>query len=138
MFVVARADADPALVAQADQLAPAVANRNGDDAVAVRKGDDVLVDVIGQIGFDPGTRWGIGDVSTADNTIRRPSSSTTTEPPRITRQRPQHPVRLVHREPEVVALCRRLGCVDPQPSRWATARSTISPMMRTSSKSLGV
>src|ERR687893_118503 len=33
VFVVSRADADPALVAQADQLAPAVANWNGDDAV---------------------------------------------------------------------------------------------------------
>ena len=36
VFVVSRADADPALVAQADQLAPAVANWNGDDAVALR------------------------------------------------------------------------------------------------------
>jgi predicted extracellular nuclease len=70
VFVVARADADPAIVAQADQLAPAVVNWNGDDAVALRKGG-VLVDVIGQIGFDPGTEWGTGEVSTADNTIRR-------------------------------------------------------------------
>jgi uncharacterized protein len=72
VFVVSRADADAALVAQTDQLAPAVANWNGDDAVALRKGG-VLVDVIGQIGFDPGTEWGTGAASTSDNTIRRRS-----------------------------------------------------------------
>ena len=70
VFVVARADADPAIVAQADQLAPAVVNFNGDDAVALRRGG-ALVDVIGQIGFDPGTEWGTGAASTLDNTIRR-------------------------------------------------------------------
>jgi predicted extracellular nuclease len=72
VFVVSRADADPALAAQADQLAPAVANWNGDDAVALRKGG-ALVDVMGQIGFDPGTEWGTSATSTADNTIRRRS-----------------------------------------------------------------
>ncbi len=70
VFVVSRADADPAIVAQADLLAPAVANWNGDDAVVLRKGGDA-VDVIGQIGVDPGSQWGTGDASTADNTIRR-------------------------------------------------------------------
>ncbi|PIQ07950.1 MAG: hypothetical protein COW71_14570, partial [Ignavibacteriales bacterium CG18_big_fil_WC_8_21_14_2_50_31_20] len=30
-----------------------------------------IIDVIGQIGFDPGTEWGSGSISTADNTIRR-------------------------------------------------------------------
>jgi uncharacterized protein len=73
VFVVSRADADPALVAQADQLAPAVANWNGDDAVVLRKGGagGALVDVLGQVGFDPGTEWGTGAASTTDNTIRR-------------------------------------------------------------------
>lgn len=70
VFVVSRADADPLVVAQADQLAPAVVNWNGDDAVALRKGG-ALVDVIGQIGVDPGTEWGTGAASTADNTLRR-------------------------------------------------------------------
>jgi uncharacterized protein len=72
VFVVSRADADPALAAQADQLAPTVANWNGDDAVALRKAG-ALIDVIGQIGFDPGTEWGTAATSTADNTIRRQS-----------------------------------------------------------------
>ena len=61
VYVVSRADADPLIVAQADQLAPAVVNWNGDDAVALRKAG-AAVDIIGQIGFD---------TSTADNTIRR-------------------------------------------------------------------
>ncbi len=30
---------------------------NGDDAVVLRKGTTVI-DVIGQIGFDPGSEWG--------------------------------------------------------------------------------
>ena len=43
---------------------------NGDDAVVLRKGTTVI-DVIGQIGVDPGTEWGSGLTSTADNTLRR-------------------------------------------------------------------
>jgi predicted extracellular nuclease len=43
---------------------------NGDDAVVLRKGA-TIVDVIGQIGNDPGTEWGSGLTSTADNTLRR-------------------------------------------------------------------
>lgn len=31
----------------------------------------VVVDVIGQVGVDPGSEWGSGDTSTKDNTIRR-------------------------------------------------------------------
>ena len=41
----------------------------------LRKGTTVL-DVIGQIGFDPGTEWGTGLTSTADNTLRRKTRST--------------------------------------------------------------
>jgi uncharacterized protein len=70
VFVVSRADADPLIVAQADQLAPAVANWNGDDAVVLRKAG-APVDVIGQIGVRPITEWGTGLTSTADNTLRR-------------------------------------------------------------------
>jgi hypothetical protein len=46
---------------------------SGDDAVVLTK-FNVPVDAIGQIGFDPGTQWGTGLVSTADNTIRRKST----------------------------------------------------------------
>ncbi|MEJ7589410.1 MAG: hypothetical protein WKI04_17795 [Ferruginibacter sp.] len=46
---------------------------NGDDAIVLRKGGPTgtIVDIIGQVGFDPGTEWGTGLTSTADNTIRR-------------------------------------------------------------------
>jgi predicted extracellular nuclease len=70
VYVVSRTDANAALVAQADQFSSAVANWNGDDAVVLRKAGEI-VDVIGQIGVDPGTEWGTGLTSTADNTIRR-------------------------------------------------------------------
>ena len=43
---------------------------NGDDAVVLRKGTTVI-DAIGQIGIDPGSEWGSGLISTADNTLRR-------------------------------------------------------------------
>ncbi len=43
---------------------------NGNDAVVLRKAG-VIVDAIGQIGFNPGTEWGAGLTSTADNTLRR-------------------------------------------------------------------
>ncbi len=48
---------------------------NGDDAVALVCGGATL-DVIGDIGFDPGTQWGTDLASTADNTMRRKSSVT--------------------------------------------------------------
>ena len=34
----------------------------------------VVIDAIGQVGFDPGSEWGSGDTSTKDNTIRRQST----------------------------------------------------------------
>jgi hypothetical protein len=43
---------------------------NGDDAV-VLECQGVVIDAIGQIGVDPGTAWGSGDVSTVDHTLRR-------------------------------------------------------------------
>jgi endonuclease I len=43
---------------------------NGDDAVALACGGS-LVDAIGQIGVDPGSEWGTGNTSTANNTLRR-------------------------------------------------------------------
>jgi predicted extracellular nuclease len=69
VFVLAQSSADPAILAQADQTNGS-GWFNGDDAVALRKGT-TIIDVIGQIGFDPGTEWGTGNTSTADNTLRR-------------------------------------------------------------------
>jgi predicted extracellular nuclease len=69
VYVVAQSLAAAEILAQADQTNGS-GWFNGDDAVVLRKGTTVI-DVIGQIGFDPGTEWGSGLTSTADNTIRR-------------------------------------------------------------------
>jgi hypothetical protein len=69
VFVLAQSAADPVILAQADQTNGA-GWFNGDDAVVLRRGT-TFIDVIGQVGFDPGTEWGAGDLSTADNTLRR-------------------------------------------------------------------
>jgi len=72
VYVVAQASAGSAILAQAD-LTSGASWFNGDDAVSLRIGTTVI-DVIGQIGFDPGTEWGTGLTSTADNTLRRKAS----------------------------------------------------------------
>ena len=72
VYVVAQASASDAILAQADQTNGS-GWFNGDDAVVLRKGTTVL-DVIGQIGVDPGAEWGAGLTSTADNTLRRKAS----------------------------------------------------------------
>ncbi len=54
---------------------------NGNDAVALAKGSTpTLLDVIGQIDYDPGTEWGTGLLSTADNTLQRISTVTAGDP----------------------------------------------------------
>ncbi|WP_330465104.1 lamin tail domain-containing protein [Micromonospora zamorensis] len=68
-FVFASASAGAAVLAQADQTSGA-SLFNGDDAIVLRRGTTVL-DSIGQVGVDPGTEWGAGTTSTADNTLRR-------------------------------------------------------------------
>ncbi len=69
VFVLAHASAEAAILTVANQTS-AASWYNGDDAIALVK-SGVNVDVIGQIGFDPGSEWGSGDASTADNTLRR-------------------------------------------------------------------
>ncbi len=72
VYVIAHSSAVAAILTQADQTNGA-GWFNGDDAVVLRKGTTVI-DVIGQVGFDPGTEWGSGLTSTADNTLRRKAS----------------------------------------------------------------
>ncbi|MFI7428381.1 lamin tail domain-containing protein [Micromonospora sp. NPDC049836] len=74
VFVFAASAAAPAILAEADQTYGG-SLYNGDDAVVLRKGGTVL-DAIGQVGVDPGTEWGTGLTSTADNTLRRLPSIT--------------------------------------------------------------
>jgi predicted extracellular nuclease len=69
VFVVAHTSANAAILAQADQTNGS-GWFNGDDAVVLRRGT-VIIDTVGQVGFDPGTEWGTGLVSTADNSLRR-------------------------------------------------------------------
>ena len=74
VFVLAQSAADPAILAQADQTNGS-GWFNGNDAVVLRK-VSAIVDVIGQVGFNPGTEWGTGLASTADNTLRRKNTVT--------------------------------------------------------------
>ena len=71
VFVLAHSSASATVLAQADQTSASVLF-NGNDAVALRTGSTNL-DVIGQIGFNPGslplTGW--GPPSTLDNTLIR-------------------------------------------------------------------
>ncbi len=69
VYVLAQSSANATILAQADQTNGA-GWFNGDDAVVLRRGTTVI-DVVGQVGFDPGAEWGSGLVSTADNTLRR-------------------------------------------------------------------
>ena len=72
VYVVAQSSANATILAQADQTNSS-GWFNGDDAVVLRKGT-TIIDVIGQIGTDPGSEWGSGLTSTADNTLRRKGS----------------------------------------------------------------
>lgn len=69
VFVLARSSAVAAILAAADQTTTNFLF-NGDDAVALRR-DGTIVDVIGQIGVDPGVEWRSGDTSTLDRTLTR-------------------------------------------------------------------
>jgi predicted extracellular nuclease len=74
VFVLAQSSAAPAILAQADQTNGA-GWFNGNDAVVLRKGT-TIIDVIGQVGFNPGTEWGTELTSTLDNTLRRKTTVT--------------------------------------------------------------
>lgn len=78
VFVLAQSSAGAAILAQADQTQGS-GWFNGDDAIVLRHGT-TIIDVVGQVGFDPGTEWGSGLTSTADNTLRRKSEITDGDP----------------------------------------------------------
>ena len=69
VFVIADNDAAPEILNEAD-LTSTSSFFNGDDAIALRE-NGTIVDSLGQIGNDPGSEWGSGDVSTQNNTLRR-------------------------------------------------------------------
>lgn len=74
VFVLAHGSADASILAVANQTNNA-GWYNGNDAVVLKNGSNVI-DSIGQIGFNPGTEWGTGLISTADNILRRKTSVT--------------------------------------------------------------
>lgn len=70
-WVVSHTLASAGILALANQTSASL-SFNGDDAVVLVKGaGNTIVDAFGQVGLDPGTEWGTGLVSTADNTLRR-------------------------------------------------------------------
>lgn len=70
VFVIANSAAAATLTGLANQLSGAL-SFNGNDAVALLQGSST-VDVIGQIGVDPGSAgWGSNGTTTTDHTLRR-------------------------------------------------------------------
>jgi len=71
VYVIANASAVQAILDQAD-ITSTVTNYNGDDAVALQRvSDNSFVDVIGQVGSDPGTFWGTEPITTVEHTLTR-------------------------------------------------------------------
>ena len=68
-YVVADNDASADILAVTNQQSSA-SFFNGDDAIVLTYQDQVI-DSLGQVGVDPGSEWGSGDLSTQDNTLRR-------------------------------------------------------------------
>jgi len=68
-WVVCNSSAVADLLTRCDQLTGTL-SFNGDDAVALVCGEFIL-DVIGQIGTDPGSYWGDATQNTMDHTLRR-------------------------------------------------------------------
>ncbi len=71
VVVICNPLADPAILANCDlALASVTMTFDGDDTISLIC-NGIVLDVIGDVGFDPGTEWGTGLKSTADNTLRR-------------------------------------------------------------------
>lgn len=72
VFVLANSSAAAEIRSAADMTSASV-TFNGNDAVVFRVGGaaGAVLDSIGVVGTDPGTEWGTGLTSTADNTLRR-------------------------------------------------------------------
>ncbi len=74
VWVVSDDGASAGLLAMVDQVSTSNFF-NGDDAVALRNNlTGALIDVIGQIGADPGSEWSGGGIGTQNETLRRVSS----------------------------------------------------------------
>ena len=77
VYVVVNNNAASDLKAKGDLLTTsAVMQFNGDDAITLEDPSGTVLDIIGTIGTDPGSQWGSGQNSTADNTISRKAGTT--------------------------------------------------------------
>ena len=80
VFVIANAGANDAIMALADATSSNI-NHNGDDAYILRQiSTDIVLDMFGVVGNDPGTAWTDSGVSTVDRTLRRKSTITVGNP----------------------------------------------------------
>jgi len=77
VFVVVNTSADAALLSYADMTGNCY--WNGNDAIILSHLGDPI-DRVGQVGNDPGTEWGTGDVTTKDHTLRRKAAITDGDP----------------------------------------------------------
>ncbi len=68
-FVVCDDGADAVLAPYCDSLSTLLAF-NGDDALVLAC-EERIQDVVGQVGFDPGTAWGVDPIITTNKTLRR-------------------------------------------------------------------
>jgi predicted extracellular nuclease len=69
-YVLCNSGIDAAALGRCQTTNNAVINFNGDDALTLEL-DGAIVDQFGQVGFDPGTAWTDGGLSTLDRTLRR-------------------------------------------------------------------
>ncbi len=74
VYVIANNNADPQITGVAD-ITSSVTFFNGDDAIALLK-NGTVIDVIGEIGVDPGSGWDVAGViqATKNHTLTRKSS----------------------------------------------------------------
>ncbi|HRG59548.1 MAG TPA: PKD domain-containing protein, partial [Bacteroidia bacterium] len=70
VFVISNSNASAAILAQTDLTTGSVCNFNGNDAIVLKK-NGTVIDVIGEIGVNPGTAWNVGSGSTLDHTLVR-------------------------------------------------------------------
>ncbi|MBI5547508.1 MAG: lamin tail domain-containing protein [Deltaproteobacteria bacterium] len=78
-FVLCNTSASAGILAVCNLRNSSVVNFNGDDSVALVCGGN-NVDVIGQIGTDPGAEWVANGVSTLNKTLRRKCSVVSGDP----------------------------------------------------------
>jgi len=73
VFLIVSGSADSVLLSKADYISNTITAFNGNDALSLQFGNQT-VDIIGQIGEDPGDAWMVGNGATEENTlIRKPT-----------------------------------------------------------------